>query len=72
MAGTIGTNFGSRLRINLGMDVGKIQFASQYPQGGISGGFRGSHILKAGEAVKQVERLAPPLVHVCGFIWEWT
>ena len=31
------------------------------------GGFRGSTIRKYWEAV----RLAPTLVHVCGFIWEW-
>ena len=35
------------------------------PQGG---GVRGSHIQKAGEAVKRLDRLAPNLVHVCGFI----
>ena len=37
-------------------------------QGGHLGGFRGSTIQKYWEAV----RLAPTLVHVCGFIWEWT
>ena len=26
----------------------------------------------SGEAVKRLDRLAPTLVHVCGFIWEWT
>ena len=41
----------------------------QYPRwhfGG--GGVRVSQIQKSGETV----RLAPTLVHVCGFIWEWT
>ena len=43
------------------------------PQGACrGGGVRGSHIQTAGEAVKRLDRLAPNLVHVCGFIWEWT
>ncbi len=37
-------------------------------QGGHLGGLRGSTIQKYWEAV----RLASTLVHVCGFIWEWT
>ena len=32
-ATTIGTQFGTRLRIRLGMDMGKTQFAPQYPKG---------------------------------------
>ena len=40
-------------------------------QGG-TWGFEGSNIQKSGEAVKRLDRLAPTLVHVCGFIWEWT
>ena len=39
-------------------------------KGGHLGGFRGSK--KSGEAVKQLHRLAPNLVHVGGFVWEWT
>ena len=35
------------------------------------GGFKASNILKSGEAVKRLDRLAPTLVHVGGFIWEW-
>ena len=35
-------------------------------------GRRGSQIQMCGEAVKRLDRLAPNLVHVCGFIWEWT
>ena len=38
---------------------------SQWAFGG--GGFRGSHIQKSMEAVKQLEHLA----HICRFIWEW-
>ena len=64
--GPIGTTFGTRLRIRLGMDIDQIQFAPQYP-GGIWR-VRGSQIQNSGEAIK----LAPTLVHVCGFIWEWT
>ena len=43
------------------------------PQGALGGGgFRGSQIQMSGEAVKLLDRLAPKLVHVCGFVWEWT
>ena len=35
------------------------------------GGFRGSNIQKSWAAVKRLHRLAPTLVHVCGFVWEW-
>ena len=41
------------------------------PQGACRG-VRGSHIQKAEEAGKRLDRLAPNLVQVCGFIWEWT
>ena len=57
-----------RLRIHLEMDIGLIQVAPQYPMER----FRGSHIQMYGEAVKRLDRLAPILVHVCGFVWEWT
>ena len=117
--GLIGTKFGKRLRIRLGIDIGEIQFASHYPRGhfwgfrgsqiqtffeavkrldqiwhtcadssrngytpnklpwrhrggGLLGFFRGSNIQKSGEAVKRLDRVVPTLVHVCGFIWEWT
>ena len=36
------------------------------------GGFRGSKMQKSGKSTKRLERLAPNLVHVCRFIWEWT
>ena len=36
------------------------------------GGFRGSQIQKSEEAVKQLDRLTPNLVNVCGFVREWT
>ena len=42
------------------------------PQGNLGGGgFRGSQIEMSGEAVKLFDRLAPHLVHVCRFVWEW-
>ncbi len=43
----------------------------QYPRG-IWRAVRGSQIQMFGEAIKRLDRLAPTLVHVCGFIWEWT
>ncbi len=36
------------------------------------GFFRGSQIQMFGEAVKRLDRLAPHLVQICGFFWEWT
>ena len=27
---------------------------------------------KSGKSTKRLYRLAPNLLHVCGFIWEWT
>ena len=42
------------------------------PQGALGGGVWGSQIQMSGEAVKRLDRLAPNLVHVCGFVWEWT
>ena len=41
-------------------------------QGALGGGGRGSQIQKYWEAVKRLNRLAPNLVHVGGFGWEWT
>ena len=38
---------------------------------GISRGFRGSQIQKSWEAVKRLDRLAPNLVHVCGFVYKY-
>ena len=44
----------------------------QETQGGTwGGGFRGSNIQKSREAAKLLNRLAPTLVHVGGFIWEY-
>ena len=40
--------------------------------GGILGGFRGSQIQKYVESVKRMDRLAPNLVQMCGFVWEST
>ena len=51
-----------------GYTSNKLPFETQ----GGTWGFRGSNIQKSGEAVKRLDRLAPTVVHVCGFIWEWT
>ena len=51
-----------------GYTPNKLPFETQ----GALGGLRGSNIQKSGESVKRLDRLAPTLVHVCGFIWEWT
>ena len=73
MAGPIGTNFCSRLRSHLGMDIGSIQVAPQYTRGHFGGGgSRGLHIQQSVEAVKRLHRLAPNVVHVGGLVWDWT
>ena len=41
-------------------------------QGSFGGGVYGSKIQKSGKSTKRLDRLAPYLVHVCRFIWEWT
>ena len=38
---------------------------------GCTWGVLGGQTFKSGKAVKHLDRLAPTLVHVCGFIWEW-
>ena len=53
------------MQIHMGMDI-RQHCPSRHK--GALGGFRGSTIQKYGEVV----RLAPTLVHVCGFIWKWT
>ena len=63
LAGPIGTKFGTHVQIHMGMDI-RLPLETQR---GALGAFRGSTIQKSGEV-----RLAPTLVHVCGFIWEWT
>ena len=65
-AGPIGTAFGRCLRIRLGMDIGSTIRPST-----LGGGVRGTQIQKLGEDVKRLVRLAPNLVHMCRFIWEW-
>ena len=57
------------MQIHLGMDIRQTNCPGRHKEH--LGGFKGSNILKAGEAVKQLDRLAPALVHVGGFIWEW-
>ena len=48
------------------------QFAPRYTRGHLGGrGFRGQKF-KSGKSTKRLDRLAPNLVHVCRFIWEWT
>ena len=62
--GPIGTKFGTRLRIRLGMD-------NTIRPSTLGGGVRGSQIQKSGEDVKRLVRLASNLVHMCRFIREW-
>ena len=63
-----GIKFGTHVQIHLGIDIRQTNCPETH-KGHL--GFRGSNIQKSGEAVKRLDRLAPTLVHVCGFIWEW-
>ena len=36
------------------------------------GGFRGSGNQKYGITTTRMDKLAPNMAHMCGFIWEWT
>ena len=57
-AGPIGTKFGTRLWIHLGMDIGYKQVAPRYPRVAFGGGgVRGSTIQKIGKLVKRLDRL---------------
>ena len=54
---------------------GHLKAKSKLPldtSGAFCGVLKGSQIQMSGEAVKLLDRLAPNLVHVCGFVWEWT
>ena len=66
--GPIATKFGTHMQIHLQMVVNKIKISPVLPKGG----FRGSEIQKSGITTKQMDQLAPNLVHACGIIWEWT
>ena len=70
-AGPIDTKFGKYVQIRLGMEYAK-PIEPQDTRGHFGGGGLGVKIQKSGEAVKRLDRLAPHLVHVCGFVWEWT
>ena len=71
-AGPIGTTLVHVCRFSWEWTQAKYKSALNNPGGIWGGGFRGSQIKKSWEAVKRLDRLAPNLVHVCGFVWEWT
>ena len=68
-AGPIDIKFGTHVQIHLGMDIRQTNCPERHKEA--LGGFRGSSIQKSGKGVKRLDRLAPTLVHVYGFIWEW-
>ena len=70
VCGPIGTKFGKHMHIHL-EKVGKIKICPVSRKGNL-GGFRGSEIGKCGKSAKWLDRLAPNLARMCGFIWEWT
>ena len=57
------------MQIHLGKDIRQTNCPERHK--GALGGVLGGQTFKSGEAVKHLDRLAPTLVHVCRFIWEW-
>ena len=72
MARPIGTTFGTH---NYADPPGNGYTPNKLPletRGGTwGGGFRGQHS-KVWESCQTAGPMAPTVVHVCGFIWEWT
>ena len=67
-SGPIGTKFGTRMHINLGMEMSS-KLTPGYPR---EWGVRESSIYKSGKASKRLGRSGPNLAHVYRFISEWT
>ena len=61
---------GTHLQIHLGMAIRQTNCPSRHKGG--TWVVLGVKHSKSGDAVKRLDRLAPTLVHVCGFISEWT
>ena len=72
VCGAIGTKFGRHMQIHLEKVVGKKKFAPCDLGGTWGGGFRGSEIEKWVKSDNRLDRFAPNLAHICGFIWERT
>ena len=68
-AGPIATKFGTHVHIHLGMDIRQTNCPKTHK--GAFGGVLGGQTFKSQGKLKRLDRLAPTLVHVCGFIWEW-
>ena len=65
--GPIGTKFGKHMPV----EWARYKLAPCDP--GVNlGGFGGSEIQTSGKTTKRLNRLAPNLAHMFGFIWEWT
>ena len=71
MAGPISTKFGTRAN-SFGNGHRLKTISSSRPKGGTWGGLGGSQMQKSGKSTKRLDRLAPNLVNICRFIWEWT
>ena len=70
----IGTNFGSRLRLHLGMDMAKYKSLVNTP-GGISGQGLGCHKVKVWGSFQTAgpidTKCGTHVEHICRSIWEW-
>ena len=67
--GTNGMTFGTHMQIHLEMVVHQISGKTYVSFGG---GCRGSKHQTSGKTTKRLNRLAPKLAHIFGFIREWT
>ena len=69
--GPIGSTFGTRMHIHLGMDMSLKKYLHTRGAWGVRG-VRGSSIHKSGKASKPLERSRPNLAHVYRYTREWT
>ena len=59
------------MQIHLGMDIRQTNCPKRHKRALGGGGLGVQTLKKSREAVKRLDRLAPTLVHVGGFIWEF-
>ena len=67
----IGIKFGTYMQNHLERVVGQIKIAPCDLGGHLEGGW-GLGAKKSGQTTKRLDRWAPNLAHMFGFIWEWT
>ena len=57
---------------NVGVCLNCVFTTPRDGRGACGGWVLGGQKFKSDKDAKRLDRLGPNLVHVCGFIWEWT